>query len=400
MPTNPDSASHLRVTKRVGEPARDVVLLGVAGELDACSAVGLREAVLGTVTPADRGVVLDLADVTLVSAAGIRALGEVAATLANTGRRLALANCRHTVGEIVRQIGAPLALVNHGAVAAALAAVRDETTTPDRTVEPSQGLALLRERARHLPGALRTRPLIAGAVSELRDRYDLPDSDSAFLLLRLSSQQYNLKIRLLALAFLNAPPAHPDQQTWFPGRVRDTAPPVPFADAPRGWRGNHGAFLSAVLTANMSIMDSEAGYLQLADRFVGGLRLESQQGLPSRFTERFTYVDEPLPAFGSGAQSTRNLNDEPDATARSIFRTEGFRSMHSLPLLDEDGQPIGIVSTLHKDDEPRTSSAQRTELRAVARQSSAWLDWYHRTIMLDALERLHNVARTSMADRH
>jgi hypothetical protein len=152
---------------------------------------------------------------------------------------------------------------------------------------------------------------------------------------------------LLALAFLNAPPALPRQHTWF---------------------------RAASATS------------------LGGLRLESQHGLPSGFTQRFTYIDKPPTAYRSGIESSTSLDDEPDFAARSIFRVEGFRSVHSMPLLDEHGQPIGMVSTLHKNAGARGSGTQATELRAVARQSTAWLDWYYRTVVLGALEHLYNAA--------
>lgn len=393
----------LRVTRRAAEQAPDVLVLGVSGDMDACAAVSLHEVVLAAMRPRLRGVVLDLAEVPFVSAASVRVLGDIAATLAETGRGLSIARCRPVVREIVRQVGLPLELTGLHTVSGALAAVRAATAAAKQPTDAGRGIALLRERARNLPGALRTRPLIAGAVSELRDRYDMPDPKLGFALLRDSSQQYNLKVRALALAFVAAPPATPDQPTWFPGRRRDLAPPVPFTGAPRGWRGNHGGFLSAVLDANMSIMDSRAGYLQLADHFVGGLRLESQQGLPREFTHAFTYADEApaasLVAFDSGKQATRRLDEEPDPDTRKMFRAGGFRSVHSVALVDDKNQALGVVSTLHEIPAPRTTREQTSALREVARQSAGWLDWYQRTIVLDALEHLHQTARRARAER-
>jgi hypothetical protein len=117
------------------------------------------------------------------------------------------------VRDVIRYVGAPHTLPSHSSVAAALAASRAESRQPVET-EQANGLALLRERACNQPDTLRTRPLIAGTIDELRERYELSGSDAAVTLLRRSSQRYNLKLHTLALAFLSAPPARPGQPRW------------------------------------------------------------------------------------------------------------------------------------------------------------------------------------------
>jgi anti-anti-sigma factor len=376
--------------------ADDVVVLTVTGELDAYSGAVLRERILAEVGPSRGGVVLDLAGVRLASAGGARAVADTAARLAETGRLLLIACCPSVVLGIVRQVGPSLGVVAHPSVAAALATYHAKRT--QRRGSPKAGLNLLRQRARGLPSALRSRPLIAGSIDELRKRYDLLDSDAAFTVFRRTSQRYNLKLRVLAPAFLSAPPASPERPTWFTGRRRHPPPPTTFAVPRREWPNNRDEFLSTVLDSALSIMDTEAGYLQLSDRFLGGLRLAVQHGLPREFRQVLDDADQPvdagIAAFDSGEETTRSIAEEPDPTLRTLLGAAGLRSVHSVPLAVGD-QPTGVVTTLHDRRVRRATRNQAAALDVVATESAAWLDWYQRTVVLDALEHLHDAARSA-----
>jgi anti-anti-sigma factor len=391
---------HFQVRRVDSAGAGDTVVLTAAGELDAYSSTTLLTHLLDAINVANVGVVLDLGRVTLVSAAGARTLSETAATLAESGRRLLLARCHATVRDVIRYVGAPHTLPSHPSVAAALAASRAESRQPVET-EQANGLALLRQRARNLPVTLRTRPLIAGTIDELRERYELSESDAAFTLLRRSSQRYNLKLHTLALAFLSAPPARPGQPLWFGGRHREAAPSITFTTPSREWPHSRGSFLGAVLRSTMSIMDSEVGYLQLADHFLGGLQLESQHGLPDELSQSLSHVggtDSACgAAFDSGYPTTRSLDHELDPSTRNLLHREGLDSVHSVPLLTEGHPAAGVVSTLHRQPATRATPVQADALNVVATQSAAWLDWYQQTVVLDALEHLHNAARQARA---
>ena len=56
------------------EHIREGLLIAVQGRLDSSTAEEFRKAVLSEISAADRVIVLDLADVTFVSSAGLRAL--------------------------------------------------------------------------------------------------------------------------------------------------------------------------------------------------------------------------------------------------------------------------------------------------------------------------------------
>ena len=395
MRNNARSADiHLRVTPAGALPVEDMIVLAVSGELDAASAPHLRQRVLAEVGAGRVGTVLDLAGVSLVSAAGVRALAATAATLANTGRRMLIARCRPAVWQVLRQVGPALAVVDHSS-AAALDAYHAQHTGPAARAE--EGLMLLRRRARELPATLRSRPLVAAAIDELRKRYQLPDAEAAFTLLRDCSQHHNLKLRALALAFLSAPPVTPERRMWFTGRRRDEPPPITFTSPSRP--SSSGALLAAVLDSALSIMDSEAGYVQIIDRFLGGLRLASQRGLPSDAERSFDYVDDAedasTAAFDTGQETTRTLGEEPAPTSLSPLGAAGLRCVHSVPLTGAGHPTMGVVSTLHRPPAPPTSAEAAAALDVVATESAAWLDWHQRTIVLDALEDLHRAARST-----
>ncbi|HJP76288.1 MAG TPA: STAS domain-containing protein [Pseudonocardiaceae bacterium] len=385
------TTDHFRVNATESADAADtgdIAVCAATGELDTCSASALPAQLLDAVGPGTGGVVLDMADVSLVSAAGARALTDLAATLAETGRRLLLARCRPTVRDIIEYAGSPHTVSDHPSVAEAVAAYRAEPASPAPAM-PTERLVLLRKQAGNLPDGLRTRPLIAGAIDELRERYRLPDNDSAFALLRHSSQRYNIKLRSLALAFLSAPPAKPERPLWFGGRARPPAPSITFTSHHGQWPGNRGGFLSEVLASALSIMDSEAGYVRLADDFLGGLQLESQRGLPREFGQ----------SLAAGPPATSDLSRELDPRTRSTLHEQGLNYVYNVALRTEEYPEVGVVSTLHAGGPSSATHDQSAALDVVSAQSAAWLHWYQRTVVLDALEHLHHAARKTWLRR-
>lgn len=382
------TTDHFRVNATESADPADIAVCAATGELDACSASALPARLLDAVGPGTGCVVLDMAEVTLVSAAGARALTDLAATLAETGRRLLLARCRPTVRDIFEYAGSPHSVSDHPSVAEAVAAYRAEPASPARAM-PTERLVLLRKQAGNLPDGLRTRPLIAGAIDELRERYRLPDNDSAFALLRHSSQRYNIKLRSLALAFLSAPPAKPQRPLWFGGRARPPAPSITFVSQHGRWPGNRGGFLNEVLDSALSIMDSEAGYVRLADDFLGGLQLESQRGLPREFGQ----------SLASASPPTSDLGRELDPRTRNTLHEQGLRYVYDVALRTEEYPGVGVVSTLHAGGPPCATDDQSAALDVVSTQSAAWLHWYQRTVVPDALEHLHNAARKTWLRR-
>jgi hypothetical protein len=258
----------------------------------------------------------------------------------------------------------------------------------------------LRQEIFGLRAALRTRPMIARALGLLQGRYKMSDVDRPFAILRESAQRYNLKLHTLASALLAAPPPRTLDE-WFPGRVRRPAPPLSFQ--PHDRQHNRTAVLATFLDHGIEVMGTNTGDLQLVEIPGRTLRLEQHRGLPPDFVDYFAVVDDSSTACALAMQR-RSRVVVTDVAADPVFAgTEpgrmvlaaGVRSVQSTPLLTPDGRCIGIVSTHDSRPGQAPSATQAAQLDKGAMEAAMWLDWHQRTVVLDALEYIHQQATVS-----
>lgn len=258
----------------------------------------------------------------------------------------------------------------------------------------------LRTEVRDLRARLRAHPLISEAQGILRERYALPDTESAFALLQRASQQYNVKLRILAGAVIVAPRPDAREQLWFPRRMRHTEPRLTFDRSGRARRGDRGAVLGAVLSQALAVVDAGMGNVQTADRAEGGLRMEKHTGLTSDFVEFFGHVGEggtscALAARNVAQITVRDVATDPVFTepAREEILRAGSQACHSVPLTTRSGVCVGMVSA-HLDRRfTGPTAAQTKALDVVGAEAGEWLAWYDRTVVLSALEHLHALGR-------
>lgn len=374
-------------------PPDERPVLRVSGEIDLATGPRLGAAVMATAGVS--GVVLDMADVTMMSAAGFRALADAAAELADDGRRLLLGACRPRLVVALRRTGAAGVVEMFDTVEDAVA---DLAASPDTGVTE---LAHVRARARALPGALQTRPVIEGAIEVIRCRYGLPTTEAAFAVLREASQRHNLKLRTVAAAVLTVRPPDPGSVLWFAGRRRRPAPPVTFTTARRAWRDSRSAFLSDVLDSALACVRTDRGDVHLVDPVVGGLRLELHRALPPAFVGQFAHVPGGHAACGEALRQrarvlvpdVRHSAAYADPGTRTALREADARAVQSTPLLSPDGHCRGVLSTLHARPDWRPSARECAELDVIGRDAGRWLVWHWHTIVLDALEHVHQSAR-------
>jgi anti-anti-sigma regulatory factor len=348
----------LPVERSDGQP----LTVRVAGVVDAESSGLLRSQLTTLVDPADGDVIMDLHGLLELSTPGVQVLIDLAEQLATAGRRLRLASG------------------NDGSVP--LGPVHDE-------------LRRLRKEVRDLRGQLRTRPLVARALGILQARYGLRDEGAAHELLRDASQRHNLKMRSVASAVLAAPPPAPGEP-WFPGRVRRPAPEVGFLT-----RTEQGlsAFLNALMDVACACMDTSMGSVQLVDPDQGGLRLERQRGFSDEFMNYFSHVDGDDTACGSALRLgvrvvVADVATDPIYVGREsgeALLAMGVRAVQSTPLAA--GAVVGMISTYHADVGRVPSAVEVAELDRIAAEAGLWLHWHQRTVVLDALEDLHQNAR-------
>ncbi|MFD1657164.1 ANTAR domain-containing protein [Streptomyces caeni] len=261
-------------------------------------------------------------------------------------------------------------------------------------------LERLRAEVRHLRARMRTHPLISETQGMLRERYALPDAESAFALLRRTSQQCNVKMHTLASALTASPAPDAREPLWFPRRVRHTPPPLTFDRAGRVGHGDRGALLGAVLSQTLAVVDADMGNVQTADRTRRGLRMERHTGLGPEFTEYFGHVGEEGTSCALAARdvtqvTVQEVETDPVFTepAREVILRAGSRACHSVPLTGASGVCVGVVSA-HLDRPLRgLARAQSKALDVIGGEAGAWLAWYDRTVVLDALEHLHALGR-------
>ncbi|MFI0167677.1 ANTAR domain-containing protein [Streptomyces sp. NPDC017095] len=386
-----------------GLPAEGALLLRMTGSLDAHGAEIWAEELRGHLARADRAglrPVLDMAHVQLGGAAVLRTLSET--TRVRTGRPdLVIVRARPGVREAVhlaRLTGVQLyATLDEALRALARAASRVEELPAWRSqladpVRPSY--EDLHKEVRALRARVRSAPLIGMAQGVLMVRYGLPDSGSAFRALREASQRFNVPLRVLVSAVVVA--RAPSGEVWFPGRR-----PLPMPQLRVLARGGRDPrcrrrMIDTVLHEALAIGRAPGGYVQLVDPAVNALVPETHHGCAE------TLLDHLARGRGEGtadaAARTRGRQvSVPDVATDALLSDEcryvllagGARALHSVPVLSSAGSCAGVIGLHWPDAGHRPTAAQTEALALLAADTSVWLSWYHRSVLLDALEHLH-----------
>ncbi|MEU6666831.1 ANTAR domain-containing protein [Streptomyces sp. NPDC046727] len=386
-----------------GLPAEGALLLRTSGSLDAHGAQAWSDALRGHLRQADRAglrPVLDMAHVQLGGAAVLRTLSET--TRARTGRPdLIIVRARPGVREAVH-----LARLDGVRLYATLdEALRELARTASRVEElpawRSQMADPLRpsyddlhKEVRALRARVRTAPVIGMAQGALMVRYGLPDSGSAFRALREASQRFNVPLRVLVSAVVAARP--PDGDVWFLGR---RALPVPqlriLARADRDPRYRR-QMIDAVLHEALAIGRAPAGHVQFVDPAVNALTLEAHHGCGEAFLDHLAGGRGEGTADAAARTRGRQVSIPDvatdallaDACRRALLAT-GTRALHSVPVLSSAGLCTGVITLHWPDAGHRPTAAQAAAFTLLATDTAAWLSWYHRSVLTDALEHLH-----------
>ncbi|MFG2602416.1 ANTAR domain-containing protein [Streptomyces sp. NPDC048514] len=386
-----------------GLPAEGALLLRMSGSLAAHGVEAWSTELHGHLQQADRAglrPVLDLAHVQLGGAAVLRTLSETAR--ARAGRpdliivraRPGLREAVHlarldgvrlyaTLDEAVRELAGSATRV------AELPAWRSQMADPLRPSYED-----LHKEVRALRARMRTAPVIGMAQGTLMVRYGLPDSGSAFRVLREASQRFNVPLRVLVSAVVVARP--PDGETWFPGR---RCLPVPrLRHLGRGGRDPRcrRQMVDAVLREALAVGRAPAGYVRFVDPAVNALTLETHHGCAETFLDHLVRGRDEGTADAVARSRARRLSVPDVATevvlsdeCRRTLVTTGTRALQSIPVLNSAGSCTGVTTLLWPDAGHRPTAAQAEALGELAADTSAWLSWYHRSVLLDALEHVH-----------
>ncbi|MFI9803639.1 ANTAR domain-containing protein [Streptomyces sp. NPDC052301] len=388
-----------------GLPAEGALLLRMSGTLDAQGAQVWSEELRGHLEQADRAglrPVLDMAHVQLGGAAVLHTLSET--TRERGGRPdLIIVRARPGVREAVHlarldgvrlfaTLDEALRELTHAAARVEeLPAWRSQLTDPLRPSYED-----LHKEVRALRARVRTAPVIGMAQGVLMVRYGLPDSGSAFRVLRETSQRYNVPLRVLVSAVVVARP--PEGEEWFPGRR-----PLPVPQLRILGRGGRDPryrrqMIDAVLHEALAIGRAPAGYVQLVDAAVNTLMLENHHGCADTFLDHLVRGCDDGTADAVARLRGRRVS-VPDVAvdalladeARRALLTTGTRALQSIPVLSTAGSCTGVITVLWPEPGHRPTAAQAESYGLLASDTAAWLSWYHRSVLLDALEHLHRV---------
>ncbi|MEV8314774.1 ANTAR domain-containing protein [Streptomyces sp. NPDC059900] len=254
----------------------------------------------------------------------------------------------------------------------------------------------LREQVTELEVQGRTRARIALAEGVLVERYRLPNAEAAFSLLRQASQRANIKLHQLASAVARTPGPAPGTRVWLSGRVPHPIPDLALLGAGTLNAANQGEVLGAALQRVLTVTGTDMGNVQLVED--GVLRMAKHAGLSRQFTDYFAFVDGNTSCSRAAAASHQVTVKEVASSAgfdddtRRVILSAGSRACHSIPLVDDENAVLGVISSHHARPLLGFTQAQLRALDATGRALGSWIKWHQRTILLDALEDLHQLA--------
>ncbi|MEU5159445.1 ANTAR domain-containing protein [Streptomyces sp. NPDC020875] len=252
---------------------------------------------------------------------------------------------------------------------------------------------------RDLRRQLHSRVVIAQAQGILQGRYAIGDGQLALRLLKEVAQSRNLRLRHLAASLVAARVPVASAESWFPGRARRLPPRATFLSARRAATANRSEALSALLDRALATAGAGMGVIRLADPLSGTTRPEAHRSPDDSFLSAWELADDTAPAHcvhGRAVPVTAlDVTGDPlhAPAVRAALLASGARTRHSVPLTAPDGRILGELSVHHGAPGVILGSGALRELVDLGREAGAWLEWHHRTVVLDALEELHTRAR-------
>ncbi|ALG09484.1 hypothetical protein AOZ06_23555 [Kibdelosporangium phytohabitans] len=362
-------------------------LVRVGGELDADASRAFDHYLRARLPPRATHVVVDLGQVESLGARAVRTLVEHTRRLAPHGRVLLTVASNPYVRRVVGTEQAAASLNLYQRLPLALAACKAPAETLADQPLPASGatrdeLAELRQEVLGLRAALRAQPAVARAVGVVQERYGLPDSGSAYGILRDSAERHDLRVYTLARSLLCTP--MPQGDVWFPGRTRRPAPSLSFVQQHPDHKKNRGTVLSSLLEAASHYMRAPMAAVHLVDPPGETLRLEHSTAMPPALADHLAGVDAPGAAHAGAVI--------PDLMAGRELLDAGIRSSWSTPLLTADDHLLGLVTVYHSERTAKSPRPRAARLDHAATEVAAWLEWHRRTVVPDALEDVHERA--------
>ena len=249
------------------------------------------------------------------------------------------------------------------------------------------------DAARVAPVNLVSHAVVRSAVARLQDDHGISDADTAFRALLTVSQRYDVKLRHLSAAVINA-----DARTR--GAKSALAPTLSFSLRGRGDAPKRSAVLADLLTTAVDLFNASAGgAAQLRDAVFGGLCIESHAGVAEQFHRHFSYVeaDGSAAAYATAHCEVVRVDDVAVSPLYTFADMEvladcGIRSEVAVPMCDEDGRNWGAVTVVFDSRRPRVDPFAVEMLHGHADSCAQWLRWYDSEVMPILVGAVHEVA--------
>ena len=238
-------------------------------------------------------------------------------------------------------------------------------------------------------GARLSRTTVRLAMAALQDQHGL-DQNAAFDVLREVSQRHNVKLRVVAAGMIAPASAR--------SRPVTARPKLPFTARGRPCT-NRAEVVTELMRVVIGRSGAERGTVQLHDLVHGGLQLEGWRGFSQEFADTFSYVSGDDTscghAFSDAAQVVvTDVDSSPlfSESAREALLANDVRSCVSTPIVDNDGEVRGMVSTHQPRRDVFPTEAQLGQLRRLAGQCGRWLQWYDHLVLPTVVAAVHEAA--------
>ncbi|TWD81361.1 GAF domain-containing protein [Kribbella amoyensis] len=351
-------------------------------------------------------VVIDLSEVPVIAARGVRSLSACARRLRTAGQSLILVGANPVVARVLEVAGESLdvvssidELLDDRDRRADLPPTERWYPRPPRT--PDRAARERREQQRVLD-QLRAQAEIAVAEGILLGRYPQLVPQTAHQRLRRTAREHNVRLDDLAQALIVAPAPDDGTGDWFTGGDQPPAPDLPVLRAAGVDPQIRSEVLGAILDDALRITEATTGNVQLLEHDTGELRIAAHRNHPEAFLDFFGRVGVSGSACALALrQEVRvtviDVATDPifNAASRAVMLEANYRACHSVPL---HGRDIlhGIVSTHFPHPVRPLLNNQSRAFDDLADQAGDWLQWNYDKALVDALEDLH---RQGTADR-
>jgi hypothetical protein len=234
--------------------------------------------------------------------------------------------------------------------------------------------------------------VVRNAVSRLQDDHGITDADTAFRALLTVSKRYDVKLRHLSAAVVDA-------DAGVRGAKSVAAPELSFSLRGRGKAPKKSDVFADLVTTAIELFSAPAAAVQLRDAVFGGVCIESHTGVSEQFRHHFSYVEDEgsAAAYATAHCEVVRVDDVAVSplysfTDMEVLAASGIQAEVAIPMCDEDGRNWGAVTVMFDARRPRIDPFAVEMMHGHADSCAQWLRWYDTELMPMRVDAVHEVA--------